>query len=549
MVLKERTIPMYRSDTETSHNKLEGDIWVSFKGIEMQMEAWELLRLFFNPDSIHFIEGNSPELYSSEDTKTDAGMNNNEGASAEKVYLMLVKVGEDEKEWSCNASFYPEVSLEDIPDILKYDYATPYTSRIAFDISDMSKPGGKILKSRKTIIGSCIYEILSGYTGRNLPYGSLVGVRPVKLAMMCLNDGLDKKQTTEILIKTTGISSGKAELLYDIAEVEKSVLQKDESALHLYIGIPFCASRCLYCSFTAYPVHIYRNKVEAYINALIKEIEHTSKWANEKGVKIGSVYVGGGTPTAIEANSLDLILKALNSCFDIKDQEFTVEAGRPDTITEDKLVVMLENNVTRISINPQTMNSETLKLIGRNHTPEDIENKFYMAREMGFDNINMDIIAGLPGEDEVMFRRTLDKIESMSPESMTVHTMAIKRASRLRTEEPGYSPAPDYIVEAMIEEARKSASKMGMRPYYLYRQKNILANLENVGYCKPGFECHYNIHTMEEKQTIIAFGAGAISKFVFPDENRIERVFNVKDVDTYINRIDELMAKKELFFI
>lgn len=520
LVSKERIIPMSSPETTIPSQKLQGDIYVNITGIEMNFEAWELLRLFFNADSIHFISENSSKINVPEAINLDTCLNPGDAAKTEKTHLMLIKVDENDKAWSCQVSYFPEILKKDIADYLVSDYETQYFSKKSFELSEMSLPGGKILKSRKIIVGACISEIMSRYTNKILPYGALIGVRPVKLAMQCLDDGLDKVRTTDLLVKATGMSASKAALLYDIAAAEKPVLQKHKNAVHLYIGIPFCASRCLYCSFTAYPIHIYKDRVEAYVSALIKEINQTSQWAKENEVNIGSVYVGGGTPTAIDANSLDSILKVLNRNFDIKGLEFTVEAGRPDTISEDKLEVMLSNNVTRISINPQTMNSETLRLIGRNHSPEDIENKFYMARAMGFKNINMDIIAGLPGEDEAMFRRTLDKIEAMAPESMTVHTMAIKRASRLREEESSFLLTQDYVVEAMIDEARRSAYKMGMRPYYLYRQKNVLANLENTGYCKPGFECHYNIHTMEEKQTIIAFGAGAISKFVFPEEKK-----------------------------
>ena len=513
------------------------NVLVDIEGIDMEIEAWELLRLFYDSERIHF---NCAAMDGAPAGNGDSAENPEGKSSTDYLYI---KVSENDELWNCRVCLYTGISL---PFDSKSD--PDYFSEKTVCHSELKKPGGKLFERRKILDGSCVARIMAEYTGKRLPYGSLLGVRPVKLAMQCVNDNMDREETIRRLNVLSGINPEKAELLYNIAMVEKPFLREDEKAVHLYIGIPFCASRCLYCSFTAYPIKRYRDLVASYTEALIREAEHAAGWISRNGCHIGSVYVGGGTPTSIDAESLYKILRALVSSFDLDGCEFTVEAGRPDTITEDKLQAMLENNVTRISINPQTMNEETLKLIGRNHTPRDIEDKFYMARRLGFDNINMDIIAGLPGEDLSMFRKTLDKIEDMQPESLSVHTLAFKRASRLREENFRFSPVPDNIVEDMINEARGSAAKIGMRPYYLYRQKNILANLENTGYCRPGYECIYNIHTMEEVQTLIALGAGAVSKFVYPEENRIERVFNPKDVGLYISRIDEVMERKEVHF-
>ena len=272
------------------------------------------------------------------------------------------------------------------------------------------------------------------------------------------------------------------------------------------------------------------------------------EWWKKIKLKVKSVYIGGGTPTALDNSNLDRVLRLVNEFFDITNIEFSVEAGRPDTITQEKLIAMNTNNVTRISINPQTMNASTLKAIGRNHTPEAIIDKFNMARDLGFNNINMDIIAGLPNEDNEMFKYTLEEIGKMAPDSLTVHTMAIKRASILHENIENYNLTTDKTVEAMIEDARQSAKNMDMRPYYLYRQKNILANLENTGYAKVGYECLYNIHTMEEVQSIIAMGAGSISKFVSSDGKKIERTYNVKEVAQYIDRIDEMIERKKAVY-
>ena len=479
----------------------------------MEFEAWQFIRLFFDDDAIRFA-----------DAKPDA-------EDFTPGFLLTVKVEENNTEWICTASFFNELkSYESFQQAWNHETAPLYSSCRKVSHEELRRPGGSLFKSRKIVVGSCICDILSQFTGKDLPYGALIGVRPVKLAMQCINDGLDKAGTVKQLMKVTGMNESKAALLHDVAAVEKPYLNADPKTLHLYIGIPFCASRCLYCSFTAYPIAKYQALVPDYLKALEKEMEYVSQWVHKNSYTIGSVYIGGGTPTAIDEKALAMLIDALQSSFDIAGKEFTIEAGRPDTISREKLEVMYSRHVSRISINPQTMNQKTLRLIGRNHTPEDIENKFRLARLVGFDNINMDIIAGLPEEDEEMFRNTLEQIENMAPDSLTVHTMALKRASRLHEDLTSYQPSADKIVETMIEEARNLASKMGMRPYYLYRQKNILANLENTGYAKPGYECLYNIHTMEEEQTIIAMGAGASSKFVFPHQKRLERVFKKEAV-------------------
>lgn len=496
---------------------------VAINGIDMEHEAWVLIRLFFKEDSFRFIS------------------EENEFVSGPVLSIAVT----NEEMWQCSVDYYSYLDSFDGVGVLSSNGINPdYSSNKTVLPSEIKEPGGKILKSRKVIVGACIVEVLSKVTGKQLPYGSLTGVRPVKLAMNCINEGLSKNETISLLVRATAMNEEKAGLLYDVAKVEIPYIKPDPKSIHLYIGIPFCASRCLYCSFTSYPTERFKSLIPGYIETLEKEIRHVGQMVKTNNLKVQSVYIGGGTPTALDTYSLTKILELTNECFDIKNKEFTVEAGRPDTITEEKLLILKNNNITRISINPQTMNSSTLKAIGRNHTPEEIEDKFKMAREIGFDNINMDIIAGLPNEDEAMFGYTLERIEEMAPESFTVHTMAVKRASKLHENINAYRLTDDRIVEAMTETARQSAKRMGMRPYYLYRQKNILANLENTGYSKPGLECLYNIHTMEEVQTIIAMGAGAITKYVTSEGKKIERTYNVKEVAQYIERIDEMLERK-----
>ncbi len=510
----------------------QNKLWVILEGTDMEHEAWELIRIFFvDAHAIQFIhEDESIEVF-------------------DPSSLMIVKVEENRMLWTCCVYYFSHlVTLEELKLAQVLEMEHQAFSQRKVNRHQLNEPGGSLLKSRNILVGLCIYEVLSKITGKQLPYGSLTGVRPVKLAMRCLDDGMEKADAVQQLVNATGMAEQKACLLNEVAEAEKPYSSYDKKSIHLYIGIPFCASRCLYCSFTAYPIGRYQNLVPAYLAALEKEIQFVARWIYKNDYKIGSVYMGGGTPTALDAPSLTRLLTQINQSFELQGKEFTVEAGRPDTITHEKLEAMHEQQVTRISINPQTMNRETLKLIGRNHTPEDIQDKYKMARSLGFDNINMDLIAGLPKENLEMFRHTLELIEAMAPDSLTVHTMAVKRASRLREEQECFSATPDDVVEAMIEEARQTTLKMGMRPYYLYRQKNILANLENTGYAKPGLECLYNIHTMEERQTIIALGAGAASKFVFPDNKKIERSYNVKEVTQYIDRIDEMLERKQIMF-
>ena len=390
------------------------------------------------------------------------------------------------------------------------------------------------------------YLVLSQYTCRNFPWGMLTGIRPSKIVHELLDEGMD---ICGIKDKLTGyylVSGDKADLLYNVALAERKASEDTApDMVGVYIGIPFCPTRCLYCSFTSNPVEKYKNKVGDYIAALKYEIMQTSEIIRSKGYRIQSVYIGGGTPTALDSNYLQELLEYVEASLDLNSlKEYTLEAGRPDSIDQRKLEIIKRSKVDRISINPQTMNDNTLRIIGRNHTADDIICAFKLAREIGFNNINMDVIAGLPGEDLDMFKRTLSQIEALSPENVTVHTMSVKRASKLNEQKDKYDFTEGQKVMEMTAEAQKYVSVMGLYPYYLYRQKNMLGNLENIGYSKPGFESIFNIHTMTEKQSIIAMGAGGITKVVFPQENRIERTFNVKSVEEYIARVGEMVQRK-----
>ena len=393
-------------------------------------------------------------------------------------------------------------------------------------------------------VRSAVYHMLKEKTGQHFPWGMLTGIRPAKTINTYMDMGLTKDESIKKMIETYEMSPEKAELAATVATAERSILEKaDKNGISLYIGIPFCPTRCLYCSFTSYPIDIYKTKVDGYVEALIKELKFLGEKA--QGKRLDSIYIGGGTPTSLTAEQLDKIMAAVSETFDLSNiLEYTVEAGRPDTITAEKLKVIKKNGASRISVNPQTMNDETLRLIGRKHTVDDIKRVFYEARSIGHDNINMDLILGLPGEGEAEVKNTMEEIKKLSPESLTVHTLAVKRASRLKETLGEYDLAKAMLMENILGLSAKGAAEMGLAPYYMYRQKNMLGSFENVGYAKKGFESIYNVVIMEETQSIYAAGAGASTKLYDPETDRIERIFNVKNVDEYIGRIDEMIDRK-----
>lgn len=390
-----------------------------------------------------------------------------------------------------------------------------------------------------------MYDIFKKKLGRDLPWGTLTGVRPTKIVYGMLEEGKSKPEIADYLKKEYYVSDRKIDLSYSVATNEKRMLDMVdfENGYSLYVGVPFCPTTCLYCSFTSYPLCLWKNKVDDYVEALVKEMKACAGFLS--GRTLDTFYMGGGTPTTLEPHQLDRVLGCFEEYYDVsKLKEYTVEAGRPDSITREKLLVLKKHGVDRISINPQTMNDDTLKLIGRQHNVAQIKEAYALARECGFENINMDIIIGLPGEDEAHIRRTLDEITAMSPDSLTVHSLAIKRASRLNILWEQYKDYSITNTDMIMDLTYETALNMGMEPYYLYRQKNMAGNFENVGYSKKGKEGLYNILIMEEKENIIACGAGASTKAVFHSENRIERAENVKDVTTYIDNIDEMIDRK-----
>ena len=410
-------------------------------------------------------------------------------------------------------------------------------------------------QEKKKIVTKMVYRFLSEKTGQEMAWGRLTGVRPTKLAMHQMENGMNEAQAKAFLQEVYCVSEKKARLAVDIACREKALLSKLDylNGFSLYVGIPFCPSICSYCSFSSSPIDVWSPRMDDYLKALCIELHHIAK--ETEGKTLNTIYIGGGTPTTLTAKQLEKLLNVIDELFLNEERgaellEYTVEAGRPDSITKEKLEVICSHPVTRISVNPQTMQQKTLDLVGRRHTVQAVKDIFHLARELGFDNINMDLIAGLPGENAEDMRDTLCQIEELSPDSLTVHSLAIKRAARMAQEQPVRDLHTE--ITEMVEDAAKTAEKLGLVPYYLYRQKNIAGNFENVGYAKADKAGIYNILIMEEKQTIYAAGAGATTKIVLPEKIKTEngketnliRIENVKNIEEYIARIDEMIKRK-----
>ena len=442
--------------------------------------------------------------------------------------------------------YYPlyEIKFED-----KGDYIIDIEEdKVSFSYKKLYKEallGENIKEDLKKLIFSSLKEI----TGDYYPWGILVGIRPSKIALKYLEEGKSEDEIIELFRNKHLASEEKARLCIEVAKKEKKLVNKDEKNIAIYIGMAFCPTRCFYCSFTANPIGGNKKLVNPYLEALTYEIREMKKYVDERGLKIESVYFGGGTPTAVNNEEFEEIMKEIYNAF-VENRnliEFTVECGRPDSITLEKLQTMKKYNTTRISINPQTMNDNTLKMIGRGHSSQDVIEKFNLARELGFNDINMDMIIGLPGEGIKEAKYTAEEILKLRPDSLTVHGLSLKRASILYENfilKKGIQIKKQEELSSMYEMSRILAKDLDIKPYYMYRQKNMVGNMENLGYSKEGKECLYNIQMIEDKQTIIALGADAVSKVVFLEENRIERFGNVKDIREYTSRIKEMVEGK-----
>ncbi len=383
-----------------------------------------------------------------------------------------------------------------------------------------------------------------------MSWGSLTGVRPVKLVRQMLNVGMTAKEAAAAFSAAYGVSADKARLSADIALLQQEMLESVGAAdICLYIGIPFCRTRCLYCSFVTAQTGTSTHLADDFVGALLKEIAAVGSLVRTMKYRIAAIYIGGGTPTFLQAAQLGAIIDCCKAHFDLCDlKEFTVEAGRPDTIDAQKLAVLKQSGVTRISINPQTMHDKTLQRIGRQHSANAVREAFALARDYGFDHINADVIAGLPDETPGDFKYTLGEVTALSPESITVHTLSIKRSSHLNAQRTDFALTDGDTAQEMVSYALKMLTQSDYLPYYLYRQKHMLGNLENIGYAKPHRACLYNVLMMEDLTTVISLGGGGVTKFLDPVSKRLTRCFNVKEPQSYIGRIDEMIMRKKILF-
>ncbi len=485
---------------------------------------------------------------------------------SDKFTMIEVKVNIPSYEYDIHSlvkAFYPktEVSVQvkeqfETDCVLKLDVCfteghvdvTTYENGETGYVGFADLPDTLTRKEVKDRFKRLIYNALSRQSGRKLPWGTLTGIRPTKIPMAMLEEGASDEEIKYYMEETYFCSDEKIELSTEIAKWERKLLSTldYQNGYSLYVGIPFCPSTCLYCSFTSYPLGRWEKRVDEYLDALCKELDSIAEEFQDK--VLNAVYIGGGTPTTLNAQQMDRLLTKIEEKFDFTHvKEFTVEAGRPDSVTAEKLQAIKKHKVDRISVNPQTMKEETLKIIGRHHTVQQTIDAYRLAREVGFDNINMDLIIGLPGETKEDVVRTLEELKLLAPDSITVHSLAIKRAARLNLFKDTYEEMGLENSAEIMDLTYASCKEQGLLPYYLYRQKNMAGNFENVGYAKPDKAGIYNILIMEEKQSIVAAGAGASTKMVYPG-GRIERVENVKDVGQYIERIDEMIQRKKDFW-
>ena len=399
-------------------------------------------------------------------------------------------------------------------------------------------------RAARRLCKQTLYDLCRKTTGIHPPWGSMTGVRPTHLMLEALAEGLTPEEAVNRMVDRFDVLRPKAELLAEIALTQRKLPVPGDRWIDVYIGIPFCTTRCAYCSFSSGEIGNGR-LVPPYMDALEKEIRGCAEILRRSGRTLRALYVGGGTPTALPEDDFRRLMDLIAECFP-GALEYTVEAGRPDTITREKLRAVLDAGVRRISINPQTMNDRTLRVIGRAHTAAQVVDAYRLAREEGIPHINMDVIAGLPGENEEDFARTMEAARALRPESLTVHTLAIKRSSRMSLEN---APLPDGEMTArMVAMGMETARSLGLVPYYMYRQKYMAGNLENTGYALPGHACLYNVDMMEETSHVLAMGAGGISKRIWPEEGHITRAPNVSNIEEYIRRTDEMLERKREIF-
>ena len=400
---------------------------------------------------------------------------------------------------------------------------------------------------RQKAVKLSFFKAAREITGITPKWGVLTGIRPVKLVQRRLDQGLSREEVARELREDYLVSQEKLDLAFATQQKEHAILSRNTpDSFSLYISIPFCPSRCLYCSFVSHSIEKTYKLMDQYIDCLCQEIAHTAEVARQTGLRLRTVYFGGGTPTSITAEQLKKLTDCVAEHFDLSEVwEYTIEAGRPDTITREKLQVIRDAGVTRISINPQTFNDDVLRFVGRKHPAQAVVDCYEMARELGFDNINMDIIAGLPTDTLDSFRHTVERLLELGPENITVHTLSVKRSADLSGEKAVDLSSLTGDVTEMVDYAQRRLMENGYEPYYLYRQRNILDNLENIGYCKPGKEGLYNVYIMDETHTLLACGAGGGSQLRDPHGDDIKRLFNFKYPYEYISRFEEILQRKD----
>ena len=425
--------------------------------------------------------------------------------------------------------------IEFLGDVYRADYSYPFSN----SVTDKKL----IKKIYSTSVVKAFVRSAKKIRPINLPWGVMSGIRPAKSVRKFREEGYSDSGIRELLGSIYEVTPEKIDLAMEVSKNEEEILKKiGKNSVSIYIGIPFCPTRCLYCSFVSTDIRYSGRYIDDFLNCLVEEIKKTGEILDNLALNLENIYIGGGTPTTLSAEQLEKLLGTINKYLKTdKLYEFTLEAGRPDTITKEKLIAAKNAGVTRISINPQTMNEKTLEKIGRKHTPEQIRKSFADAREVGFSNINMDLIAGLPDETPEMFYSSLEEIIGLDPENITVHSMCIKRSADLARS--GITLSDAGYIEKMLSYTQKRMRETNRDAYYMYRQKNISGNSENVGYAKPGKMSYYNINIMEEAQTILALGGGGATKLVF--DNEIVRIFNFKDPYEYIRRFDEILKKKD----
>lgn len=493
------------------------------------IDIFHICRLFF--DDVELIDGNQDS-----------------GPADDAEYRLNIDLAQPSGEKHGSGLVRVQVTLQHPPTLRQW-------SNVHERLLEGRDPAGH-KRIRKRALGFALLQTLEEATGIEQPWGILTGVRPTKLL-----HNMMRKHDRETCMRTMRdeylVSEPKARLLMDIAERQLKVIPDLfhlDKEVSIYVGIPFCPTKCAYCTFPAYAIGASTGLVGAFLEALHEEIRAVGRWLREKGLNITTLYWGGGTPTSIEAREMDALFVTMRESFPDMGtiRELTVEAGRPDTITEEKIEVMKRWGVDRISINPQSFIQQTLDKIGRHHTVRETVEKFHLARKKGLDNINMDLIIGLPGEGIEHFRYTLDETEKLMPESLTIHTLSFKRASRMTQNKDQYAVAGRDEVAEMVRMAQEWTARHRYVPYYLYRQKNILGNQENVGYSLEGRESLYNILMMEERQTIIGLGCGAVSKVLFApqinedgeESQRVERLPNPKEPAAYISSYKQYVDKK-----